>query len=229
MVIPFIKRQLEKLIVSALLKKSNVTNQVLPGFEHIKRFRERKLNMDMVKILPGEYYVTRSDEIIATVLGSCISVCICDKKMGIGGMNHFMLPENKKGDDDEWKYNQIDKAARYGADAMEHLVNDILKNGGRKKHFEVKITGGGRIMTNMNDIGRKNIDFIQDYLRTEGYTTASEDIGNIYPRKVRFFPRTGKLQVMKLRSLHNDTIVKREDDYQQKLKIEPDSGDVELF
>lgn len=215
--------------MSSVLKTRDFQNPVLPGFEHINRFRERKLNMEMVKILPGEYYVTHSDEIIATVLGSCISVCICDKKIGIGGMNHFMLPENKKGDEDDWKYNQADKAARYGLDAMEHLVNDILKNGGRKKHFEVKVTGGGRIMAKMNDIGRKNIDFIQEYLRTEGYNIVNEDVGDIYPRKVRYYPRSGKLQVMKLRSLHNETIIKREDDYKEKINIEPVAGDVELF
>lgn len=229
MVILFTKRQLEDNTLSALLKNCEINNQVLPGFEHIKRFRENKLGMDMVKILPGEYYVTRSDEIIATVLGSCISVCICDKKIGIGGMNHFMLPENKKGDDDSWKYNHVDKAARYGLDAMEHLVNDILKNGGRKRHFEIKITGGGRILAKMNDIGLKNINFIQDYLRTEGYPVMSEDVGSVFPRKVRYFPRTGRLQVMKLKSLHNDTIVKRENDYQEQLNVAPVEGDVELF
>ena len=215
--------------MSSALQQSGFSNPVLSGFEHINRFRERKLGMEMAKILPGEFYVTHSDEIIATVLGSCISVCICDKKMGIGGMNHFMLPENKKGDDDGWKYNQADKAARYGLDAMEQLVNNILKNGGRKKHFEVKITGGGRMMAKMADIGQKNINFIQEYLKTEGYTVTSEDVGDIFPRKVRYFPKTGKLQVMKLRSLHNETIIKREDDYKEKLNVEPVSGDIELF
>ena len=210
-------------------KELDIGNSIIPGFEHIKRFKNRQLNMDMVKILPGEFYVTYSDEIIATVLGSCISVCICDRKIGIGGMNHFMLPENKNEGDDSWKYNQVDKAARYGADAMEHLVNTLLKNGARKRHFEVKITGGGRILAKMNDIGQKNINFILDYLNTEGYAIASQDIGSIYPRKVRYFPKTGKLQVMKLKSLHNDTIVKRETDYQEKLKVEPEAGDVELF
>lgn len=215
--------------MNSALKKAKLNNSVLSGFEHINRFYEKKLGMEMVKILPGEFYVTHSDEIISTVLGSCISVCICDKKMGIGGMNHFMLPENKKGDDDEWKYNQADKAARYGLDAMEHLVNNILKNGGRKRYFEIKVTGGGRIMAKMNDIGRKNIDFIKEYLHTEGYTVVSEDVGDIYPRKVRYFPRTGKLQIKKLRSLHNQTIIKREDDYQAELNKQPVAGDIELF
>jgi chemotaxis protein CheD len=207
----------------------NQTNHILPGFEKINRFWCRQLNMEMVKILPGEFYVTTSDEIIATVLGSCISVCIRDAKLGIGGMNHFMLPENNKKGDDSWKYNKIDKAARYGSDAMEHLVNELLKNGARKKHFEIKITGGGRIMAQMNDIGRKNIAFIKDYLETEGYTIASEDVGEIYPRKVRYFPKTGRLQVKKLRSLHNDTVINREKDYKKHIEEEKIEGDIELF
>jgi chemotaxis protein CheD len=204
-------------------------NEILPGFERINRFWCREKNMEMVKIMPGEFYVTRSNEIIATVLGSCISVCIRDPKLGIGGMNHFMLPENKKKEDDDWKYNKIDKAARYGSDAMEQLVNELLKNGCRKQHFEIKITGGGRIMAKMNDIGCKNIDFIKDYLKTEGYEIASEDIGEIYPRKVRYFPRSGKLQVKKLRSLHNETIVSREKQYKEHIEHDAIDGDVELF
>lgn len=207
----------------------NQTNRILPGFENINRFWCRQLNMEMVKILPGEYYVTTSDEIIATVLGSCISVCIRDCKLGIGGMNHFMLPENKKKGDDTWKYNEVDKAARYGTDAMEHLVNDILKNGGSKKRFEIKITGGGRMMEKMNDIGSKNITFIKKYLDAEGYAITSEDVGEIYPRKVRYFPRTGKLLVKKLKSLHNETIMTREKDYKKHIEEDNVDGSVELF
>jgi chemotaxis protein CheD len=207
----------------------NQTNRILPGFENINRFWCRQLNMEMVKILPGEYYVTASDEIIATVLGSCVSVCIRDVKLGIGGMNHFMLPENNKKDDDSWKYNEIDKAARYGSDAMEHLINEILKNGGSKKRFEIKITGGGRIMAAMNDIGAKNIAFIKNYLLTEGYTVTTEDLGQVYPRKVRYFPKSGRLQVKKLRSLHNDTLISRERDYKKHIEEDRIEGDVELF
>ena len=207
----------------------NQENRILPGFENINRFWCRQTNKEMVKILPGEFYVTTSDEVIATVLGSCISVCIRDVKLGIGGMNHFMLPENNKKQDDTWKYNEVDKAARYGSDAMEQLVNEILKNGGSKKRFEVKITGGGRIMAKMNDIGSKNIAFIKQYLNTEGYTISSEDVGEVFPRKVRYFPRTGKLQVKKLRSLHNDTIITRETDYKKNIETDTIEGSVELF
>ena len=202
---------------------------VLPGYEHINRFSCREHNMPMAKILPGEYYVTTNEEIIATVLGSCISVCIRDAIAGIGGMNHFMLPENNNKDDDSWKYNSVDRAARYGTDAMEHLINDILKNGGKKQRLEFKVTGGGKIMKNMTDVGKKNISFIKNYLETEGFTPISVDIGSIYPRKVRYFPQTGRLLVKKLTSMHNNTILQRENQYQHKIEDTSDHGDVELF
>ncbi len=207
----------------------NQVNRVLPGFENVNRFRCRELGMEMVKILPGEFYVTSSDEIIATVLGSCISVCIRDPNLGIGGMNHFMLPENNKKEDDSWKYNEIDKAARYGTDAMEHLINELLKNGGRKKRFEIKITGGGQILGDMNNIGAKNIVFIKEYLEREGYSVTTADVGETCPRKVRYFPKTGKLQVKKLRSLNNKTIISREKDYKKEIEKRKIDGDIELF
>ncbi len=112
---------------------------------------------------------------------------------------------------------------------MEHLINEILKHGGKKNNFEIKLCGGGKILESMNNIGGKNINFIKRYLEREGYDITSEDLGSIHPRKVRYFPKTGKLKIMKLRSLHNDTIVKREVDFQKELDVAPVSGEVELF
>ena len=206
------------------------SNKILPGFENINRFWCHNMNIEMVKILPGEFYVTRSDEIIATVLGSCVSVCICDRKNGVGGMNHFMLPEKiTDSKEDSWNFSKADRAARYGVDAMELLINEILKNGGKKNNFEIKLTGGGKIMSQMNDIGGKNIKFIQHYLHMEGYDIETEDLGEIFPRKIRYFPRSGKLQVKKLRALHNDTVMSREQNYRKHLKEDKLDGDVELF
>ena len=65
----------------------------IAGFEHVNRYVDREHGVIAAKILPGEYYVTQEDELITTVLGSCISACIRDKESGMGGMNHFMLPE----------------------------------------------------------------------------------------------------------------------------------------
>ena len=112
---------------------------------------------------------------------------------------------------------------------MEHLINDILKNGGLKQNLEVKIFGGGRIMTHMTDVGMRNIAFVHDYLHTEGLKVLSEDVGDIYPRMVVYFPVTGRVRVKRLRSLHTNTIAAQESQYLESIKQKPVSGDVELF
>lgn len=203
------------------------TNGILRGFEHINRYWDKTNNSYAAKILPGEYYVTYSDEIIVTVLGSCISACIRDRVKGIGGMNHFMLPETKG--DGSWAGSSTNTAARYGNYAMEHMINDILKNGGKREHLEVKICGGGKILQQMTDIGMKNIAFVRTYITMEGLDLIGEDVGDVYPRKVQYMPKTGRLRVKKLRSLHNDTIIKRESDYMHEIEETPVAGDVELF
>ncbi|MBI1423012.1 MAG: chemoreceptor glutamine deamidase CheD [Gammaproteobacteria bacterium] len=204
--------------------------RALRGFAEINRFWDRQRECYAAKILPGEYYVTTNDEIIVTVLGSCVSACIRDPIMRIGGMNHFMLPASKQ----EYKVLRAtsdNEATRYGNFAMEKLINDILKNGGRREHLEIKLFGGGKVIKHMTeaDIGNRNIAFVQDYLQTEGFKVVAEDLGDIYPRKVVYYPMTGRVQVKKLRSMHNDTILQRESGYQKQLEQQPVAGDIELF
>ena len=201
----------------------------LPGFGHINRYWDPHEAGFTAKILPGEYYVTLHDEMVVTVLGSCISACIRDSVFGIGGMNHFMLPESSGDSEVAEHAKSMNEAARYGAYAMEMLINEILKNGGHRQNLEVKITGGGRMLANMSDIGRRNIDFVRNFLVTEGLEIAAEDLGDIYPRKVCYIPATGKLRVKRLRTMHNDTITQREEAYQQDLRNQAPHGDVELF
>lgn len=202
--------------------------RTLRGFGHINRFVDRRDGKFIAKILPGEYYVTNQDEYVATVLGSCVSACIRDKETGLGGMNHFMLPkvgsDEKKGLD-----GKINDAARYGNFAMEHMINDILKNGGKRENLEVKLTGGGRIIANMTNVGLKNIEFVREYIRTEGLLLVAEELGEIYPRKVLYHPLSGKMKVKRLRALHNNTVLDRETRYMNELEVKPISGDVELF
>lgn len=203
------------------------SNTILRGFEHINRYWDKTNNMYSAKILPGEYYVTTSNEFIVTVLGSCISACIRDRVKRIGGMNHFMLPETTG--DGRWAGGSANTATRYGNFAMEHMINDILKNGGKRENLEVKICGGGRILQRMTDIGMKNIAFVRTYLSMEGLALLAEDVGDIYPRKVQYMPMNGKLRVKRLLSLHNDTIVQRESKYMHELEDTPVAGEVELF
>lgn len=205
--------------------------RVLRGFEHINRYWDKLHESFAAKILPGEYYVTTNEELVATVLGSCVSACVRDRIFGIGGMNHFMLPETSEGPAaaGSWKSTSLSASTRYGNYAMEHLINDILKNGGRKENLEIKLFGGGRILAQMTDIGRRNIAFVRDYLNVEGFKVEAEDLGGNYPRKVIYNPRTGKVLMKKLRSLHNNTIIERETAYMQELESQPVSGEIDLF
>ncbi len=201
----------------------------LPGFEHVKRYWDKTHQCVAAKILPGEYYVTVQDELITTVLGSCVSACIRDRRLGVGGMNHFMLPLSEGGDWGGTAADVLSTATRYGNFAMEHMINEILKHGGMKRNLEAKVFGGGQIMQNLSDVGARNIQFVEDYLRTEGIPILSDDVGDIYPRKVIFFPRTGRALVKRIRHMHNDTVVKRESAYQNEISKQPVQGDVELF
>ncbi len=195
----------------------------LPGFENIRRTWDKDRNCYVAKIMPGQVYVTIQDEGIMTVLGSCVSACIRDAKLGIGGMNHFMLPATSE------EVGVGSAAARYGGFAMEHLINEILKNGGRRQNLEAKVFGGGKIISNMGDVGKKNIDFVRCYMSTEGITVLTEDLGDIYPRKVLYFPATGKAFVKRLNAVTDHTVVEAEKDYMRDINQKPKDGDIELF
>ncbi len=179
------------------------------------------------KILPGESHVCEAgiDEMVVTTLGSCIAACIRDPATGIGGMNHFMLPSSGNGD---WA--GASASMRYGNFAMEYLINEILKRGGRKETLEIGIYGGGNILdATSTDVGDQNIKFVRDYLKLEGYKIKGEDVGGPWPRKVYFHPLRVRVVVKRLSSLSNDTLQKREKEYGSKLKPEAIEGDVELF
>lgn len=199
----------------------------LPGFEAINRYWDHRMQRVAAKILPGEYYVTASQELVTTVLGSCVSACIRDSVTGIGGMNHFLLPLN---DGETWSEAEIASLAnRYGNYAMEHMINDILKQDGRKQNLEVKIFGGSKIIESMTDVGSSNIRFVRNYLKTEDLKVVSEDVGGTNPRKVMYFPDTGKVLVKRIRDLHNDTIIKRESAYIESFDEDVTQGSVDLF
>ncbi len=206
-----------------------ITPPSISEFSNIKRYWDKESNMVCARILPGEYYVTTENECMTTVLGSCISACIRDSVSGVGGMNHFMLPETNKQKLSAGAESVVGNATRYGNYAMEHLINMILANGGKRKNLEVKVFGGGKIIPTMGDVGFRNIEFVLDYIDAEGLMLTSQDLGDIYPRKLIYFPKTGKVKMKKVKDLHNETIVSREKQYQTSIKDEPVVSDVELF
>lgn len=198
-----------------------------PGFEHLRRFWDPAQGCMTVKVLPGEFYVSAQEETVSTVLGSCVAACIHDAGRGIGGMNHFMLPE-PMGERDDWS-STVGRAARYGSDAMEQLINAILKAGGRRADLRVKVFGGGRVLARLSDVGQRNIDFVHRYIETEKLQLVAADLGNVYPRQVQFFPHSGRVRVRLLRRSDDVALVAEERGYLKRLANDPIKGEVELF
>jgi len=165
-------------------------------------YADHHFQYDAVKVLPGEYFVANEEIVIMTVLGSCIAACIWDNQARLGGMNHFMLPDG----------DSADGSGRYGSYAMELLINEMLKLGARRETMQAKVFGGGAVMagfTTMN-VGERNTRFVLDYLATERIPVVSQDVLDIHPRKVCFFPVTGKALVKRLAHSHPESLAVEE-------------------
>ena len=194
----------------------------LTAIDEIHKHWDPVIGAYTARVLPGQYYVSAGgDECIGTVLGSCVAACVRDSRLNIGGLNHFMLP----GDEGAGSGLSLN---RFGAFAMENLINDILKLGGSKTRLEIKLFGGGKIMRGLSDIGQKNIDFVKSFLSLEGYHIAAEDLGGEFSRKILYFPATGKVKVKRLRSVHAATVAQQEASYESKMRNNV-AGSIELF
>lgn len=177
----------------------------------------------VIKIISGEWYVsTRPGEMLDTILGSCVAACIRDPYARIGGMNHFLLPG-------EGNATGMSDGARYGVFAMESLINGILKAGGRKERLEVKVFGGGNVTSNSARIGSKNAAFIRDYLAREGLPICSQNLEGHLPRRVNYFPDTGRVRMRMLHSAEQSGLVETENHYRATLMAKPVGGEVDLF
>ena len=190
------------------------------------RYFDNRLQKEAVKLLPGQYYATASDKALVTILGSCVAACIFDQEKKIGGMNHFMLPGNSD------VYNPLSASARYGSYAMEILINEILKRGASRENLEAKVFGGGNVMSSIttSNVGQRNAKFVVDYLGFESIPIVAQDLMENCPRKVVFFPNTGRVL---MKRLHNERIDREieavENRYSQTIGAEPVSNDIELF
>lgn len=193
-------------------------------FSGCHSYYNQKLCATVYNVNAGESFVTDSDEEVAiTVLGSCVSACIRDPFARVGGMNHFLLPSTKLDDG---------ASMRYGAFAMEQLINEILKRGGQKERLEAKLFGGGNVINNSSNIGGKNSEFAMEFLNKEGIRVISADLNGDHPRRVHFYPTTGKAMVKRLEKANDRKNVIAEEDKYQKIVIktnDTDSGDIELF
>jgi chemotaxis protein CheD len=183
------------------------------------------LNCQLLKVLPGEYAIGSGDFKIITVLGSCVSACLHDPIVRIGGMNHFMLPDSA--DPDE----AASVSMRYGGCAMEVLINQLLKAGAKRNNLEAKVFGGGNLLGTKSSIrvGPKNSNFVKTYLETEGIPILAADLDKTWGRKVLFDPLTGKVRVKKVIIHKSMELIKRETNYLHSLTNAPANGSIELF
>ena len=191
------------------------------------RYFDRDFKLEAVKILPGQYHAASGPVGMSTVLGSCISTCLWDPALRIGGMNHFMLPG-----DNGTAASPVTKSARFGVYAMELLINDMLKLGAERRRLVAKVFGGGRLLRGFGtlDVGGRNCAFVLEFLKTEGIPVLAQDLLDNYPRKVHFSPENGKVLLKKLDRMRDDGILQRqEQEYLRSLGSDPGAGAIEIF
>lgn len=203
------------------------THSLLNRFYHPKR---EKL---IVKVLPGGVYSSQKNELIATGLGSCISACMWDETVGVGGMNHFLLPFDTQTELTKWRPDQmLSSATRYGSYAMEMLLNALLVQGATRQTLQVKLFGGAQMMGRTSMIGEKNIAFILNYVDQERLNVVAHDLGGLEPRKVMFDPLSGKAWVKRIPFAEVSTLQTQEERYAEQLDVQnqkDDGAQAELF
>jgi chemotaxis protein CheD len=190
-----------------------------------RRYHDPRFDAIAIKVFPGEHYVTASaDEMLVTILGSCVTACIRDPMAGVGGMNHFMLPEAVGGG-----WDSASASMRYGNVAMERLINDVLVRGGLRQRLEIKVFGGGNVMKGTANIGHRNADFVETYLVAENLPITAHHLRGILPRRVHYFPSTGRVMLLELQRIEEEAVVRSEGLYKSKILVEPIAGSAELF
>lgn len=188
----------------------------------VMRYEDPRFRVPAAKLLPTQYLAVDDGTALVTVLGSCVAACLRDPVLRIGGMNHFMLPDGEASDG---------APARYGSHAMELLINDLLKRGASRRRLEAKVFGGANVLPGFtsNPVGSRNAEFINGYLDAEGIPVLASDLGGIHPRKIWFFPETGRVMLQRLAHAHDAEVAAAERAARAALSRKPRSGGVELF
>ena len=179
--------------------------------------------MTQIRIGPGEYHVTRSDSLIVTVLGSCVAACIRDPLAGIGGMNHFMLPTSATG-----TWGKVSADMRYGNFAMERLINDILRGGGRRERLEIKVFGGAAMLAHGAEVGHRNADFVEAYLKAEDMAIAARHLRGGFARRLEYAPLKGRVMMLEM-GAGEAAVARVEAKFLKTIRSIPDGSSIELF
>jgi chemotaxis protein CheD len=190
-----------------------------------RRFYDPSAGTWMVKVFPGEFYVTdKPDETLVTVLGSCVAACIRDPRLGIGGMNHFMLPQGRAGG-----WGRDGESTRFGNFAMEKLINELMKMGCTREALEIKVFGGGNVTESNIAVGTDNAQFVLRYLEAERLRCVAQDLGGRFPRRIHYSPVTGRV-VRRLLGRDASSVVARDElEHATRLSSRSIGGEIELF
>jgi chemotaxis protein CheD len=139
---------------------------------------------NVIHVIQGESHVSADPSAcMTTILGSCVAACLFDPRAGVGGMNHFLLPGDDGGGDEN---------LRYGVHAMELLINGLLRLGARRDSMRAKLFGGARMVAGLSDIGAKNAAFANEFLAKEGLVCVGSSLGGDLARRIQFWPTTGR-------------------------------------
>lgn len=178
-------------------------------------------------VLPGEYFVSWAPTQISTLLGSCVSACLWDSRRRIGGLNHFMLPDTPV---DGRCVGDKTRSLLYGLYAMECLINDLLTMGAKREHLVAKVFGGANITGALNTqhIGRRNAEFVVNFLHKDRIKVAASDLGGPHSRRIRFNTHTSAVRVERVASANSATL-NQEQRYCDKLDKDPVNGDIVFF
>ena len=180
--------------------------------------------VERVTINIGGLRASSEPMVIDTVLGSCIAACLYDPVSGVGGMNHFMLPEGFDPDNPA--------STRYGVHAMELLITEIMKFGGQRRRFQAKVFGGGHVLNireSLDGVPQRNIEFVRRFLNVERIPVMTEDVGGYQARRVLFYSNTGKVMLKRLGNNEAERTAEEEMVYLISLKKQKTDGGVTLF
>lgn len=141
-------------------------------------------------LYPSSLSVSKDPYVIKTILGSCVAICLWDKKLKIGGMNHYMLPN--------WNGNDL-ASPKYGNIAIDKLVEKMLYLGSDIKNLQAKVFGGGELfetcnVSSSNFIGERNIRVARLMLEEKGIPIVASSTGGKRGRKIIFFTDTGEVR-----------------------------------
>lgn len=137
-------------------------------------------------ISQGSFGVSGDPErVFSTILGSCVSTCLFDPALGVGGMNHLVLPATTQ---------DLTQTASTVND-MEQLINGLLKLGAVRQGLQAKVFGGARMISGRAQIGARNADFVLNFLQSEGIVCLGQDLGGAMARRLRFWPTTGRVMM----------------------------------